>query len=53
MRNADFLGLMTYIMAFGVVMALWNENTYLLFKLSSITLALYLVFIIVKEYEQL
>ena len=53
MRNANFLGLMTYIMAFGVVMALWNENIYLLFKLSSITLALYLVFIIVKEYEQL
>jgi hypothetical protein len=52
MRNANFLGLMTYIMAFGVVMALWNENIYLLFKLSSITLALYLVFIIVKEYEQ-
>jgi hypothetical protein len=52
MRNANFLGLMTYIMAFGVVIALWNENIYLLFKLSSITLALYLVFIIVKEYEQ-
>ena len=53
MRNANFLGLMTYIMAFGVVMALWNENIYLLFKLSSITLALYLVFIIINEYEQL
>ena len=52
MRNANFLGLMTYIMSFGVVIALWNENIYLLFKFSSITLALYLTFIIVNEYEQ-
>lgn len=52
MRNANFLGMFTYIMAFGVVIALWNENIYLLFKFSSITLALYLVFIIVNEYEQ-
>lgn len=52
MRSANFIGLMTYIMAFGVVMALWNENIYLLFKFSSITLALYLIFIIVNEYEQ-
>ena len=52
MRNANFLGLMTYIMAFGVVIALWNENIYLLFKFSSITLALYLVFIIINVYEQ-
>lgn len=53
MRNADILGLMTYIMAFGVVIALWNENIYLLFKFSSITLALYLIFIIVNQHEQL
>lgn len=52
MRNANILGLMTYIMAFGVVIALWNENIHLLFKFSSITLALYLIFIIVNEYEQ-
>lgn len=52
MRSANFIGLMTYIMAFGVVISLWNENIYLLFKFSSITLALYLIFIIVNEYEQ-
>ena len=52
MRNADIIGLMTYIMAWGVVISLFNENMYLLFKFASITLALYLVFIIVNEYEQ-
>ena len=45
MKSANFIGLMTYIMAFGIVMALWNENIYVLFKFSSITLALYLIFI--------
>ena len=53
MKSANFLGMLTYIMAFGVVMALWNENIYLLFKFSSVTLALYLTFIIVNNYEQL
>lgn len=52
MRNADIIGLMTYIMAWGVVISLFNENIYLLFKFSSITLAMYLVFIIVNQYEQ-
>lgn len=51
MRNADLIGLMTYIMAFGIVLALWNENIYLLFKFSSVTLALYLLFIIINQYE--
>ena len=53
MKSAKFLAMLTYIMAFGVVMALWNENIYLLFKFSSVTLALYLTFIIVNNYEQL
>ena len=52
MRNADIIGLMTYIMAWGVVISLFNENMYLLFKFSSITLAMYLIFIIVNQYEQ-
>jgi hypothetical protein len=52
MRNANIIGLMTYVMAWGVVLSLWNENIYLLFKFSSITLAMYLIFIIVNQYEQ-
>ena len=52
MRNADIIGLMTYIMAWGVVISLFNENIYLLFKFSSITLAMYLIFIIINNYEQ-
>jgi len=51
MKSVDIIGLITYILAWGVVLALFNENMYLLFKFSGATLAGYLIFIIIKENE--
>jgi hypothetical protein len=51
MKSVDIIGLITYIFAWGVVLALFNENIYLLFKLSAATLAGYLIFIILQQYD--
>jgi predicted membrane protein len=53
MKKSDIIGLITYIFAWGVVLSLWNENLYLLFRFSSITLAAYLIFIIINQNENL
>jgi len=52
MKSVDIIGLITYILAWGVVLALLNENIYMLFKFAGATLAAYLVFIIINQYEQ-
>lgn len=51
MKSVDIIGLITYILAWGVVLALLNENMYLLFKFAGATLGAYLIFIIIKENE--
>lgn len=52
MKSVDIIGLITYILAWGVVLALFNENIYMLFKFAGATLAFYLIFIIINQYEQ-
>ena len=51
MKSVDIIGLITYTLAWGVVLALLNENMYLLFKFSGATLAAYLIFIIIQQNE--
>jgi ABC-type Fe3+-siderophore transport system permease subunit len=51
MKSVDIIGLITYILGWGVVLALLNENMYLLFKFSGATLAFYLIFIIIQQNE--
>jgi ABC-type Fe3+-siderophore transport system permease subunit len=51
MKSVDIIGLITYILGWGVVLALLNENMYLLFKFSGATLAGYLIFIIIQQNE--
>lgn len=51
MKSVDIIGLITYILAWGVVLSLLNENIYMLFKFAGATLASYLVFIIINQYE--
>lgn len=51
MKSVDIIGLITYILAWGVVLALFNENMYLLFKFAGATLAAYLIFIIIQQNE--
>jgi hypothetical protein len=51
MKSVDIIGLITYIFAWGVVIALLNENMYLLFKFAALTLGAYLIFIIIQQNE--
>lgn len=51
MKSVNIIGLITYVFAWGVVLALFNENMYLLFKFAGATLAAYLIFIIIQENE--
>lgn len=51
MRSADIIGLITYILAFGFIVALFNQDEYLTHKLGALALGSYLIFIIIQQYD--
>lgn len=51
MKSVNIIALMYYVASLGLVVALWNENLYFIFKMASITVLLLMIFSIINNYE--
>lgn len=51
MKSVNIIALLYYFASLGLVVALWNENLYFMYKFASVTLLLLMIFSIINNYE--